>query len=393
MIKHIKSLIAWFGTPSRKIGLGILVTTGFVAGIVAWQAFSKAMEVTNSEAFCTGCHTMQQNLTELKGTVHWTNRTGVRARCADCHVPHDFTDKMARKMKASVEVWSHLTGKISTPESFESNRLRLAQNEWLRFRANGSKECRTCHDYSTMDFNKMRETSKQAMLGAAQRNQSCMDCHKGIAHHLPDMSNSHNPALDALIQQASGASPETGKVYFSVMATPFYLDQGLTQAAGKLEVAAPVKILKQEGNAVQVELAAWRKTKGLGRVWYSHFGKNITVAVLEKEVAQNAELIKASAGKEDPNTGLLWQEARMVGWMKKGELLNSIDPIWSMAKDSYQTSCSVCHKQPVVTHFDANTWPGLFGGMVGFTSMDKDTRTVVLKYLQNHSSDFAKGNH
>ena len=129
MMKHIKSLIAWFGTPSRKIGLGILVTTGFVAGIVAWQTFSKAMEVTNSEAFCTGCHTMQQNLTELKGTVHWTNRTGVRAKCADCHVPHDFTDKMARKMKASVEVWSHLTGKISTPESFESNRLRLAQNE------------------------------------------------------------------------------------------------------------------------------------------------------------------------------------------------------------------------------------------------------------------------
>ena len=120
---------------------------------------------------------------------------------------------------------------------------------------------------------------------------------------------------------------------------------------------------------------------------------SMSIKTLEKEVAQNAQVIKASAGKEDPNTGLLWQEARMVGWMKKGELLNSIDPIWSMAKDSYQTSCSVCHKQPVVTHFDANTWPGLFGGMVGFTSMDKDTRTVVLKYLQNHSSDFAKGNH
>ena len=35
---------------------------------------------------------------------HWNNRSGVRARCPDCHVPHDFTDKVARKMQASREV-------------------------------------------------------------------------------------------------------------------------------------------------------------------------------------------------------------------------------------------------------------------------------------------------
>ncbi|WP_456300687.1 NapC/NirT family cytochrome c [Wohlfahrtiimonas populi] len=83
------------------IGLGILVTGGFLAGLLFWQAFNTGMEYTNSEQFCVSCHTMSHNEAELQETVHWKNRTGVRAYCADCHVPHNFTDKIARKMQAS----------------------------------------------------------------------------------------------------------------------------------------------------------------------------------------------------------------------------------------------------------------------------------------------------
>ena len=70
-----------------------------------------------------------------------------------------------------------------------------------------------------------------------------------------------------------------------------------------------------------------------------------------------------------------------------GELIDSVEPIWTIARASYSSSCSVCHRQPDEAHFDANTWPGLFSGMVGFTNMDGDTAKVVLKYLQTHSSD------
>ena len=115
-------------------------------------------------------------LPELQKTVHWSNRTGVRARCPDCHVPHNFTDKVARKMQASREVLSHLMGDIGTREKFKEHRIVLAQREWARFAANGSRECRACHDYNNMDINKMRPTSQVAMRNAAARNQSCMGC-------------------------------------------------------------------------------------------------------------------------------------------------------------------------------------------------------------------------
>ena len=132
--------------PSSVFGLGVLVLAGFVAGVVFWGGFNTALELTNTEKFCTGCHEMRDNVfAELKSTIHFSNRSGVRASCPDCHVPHNWTDKIARKMQASKEVWGHLFGSIDTREKFVDHRLELALHEWARFKANDSLECRNCH--------------------------------------------------------------------------------------------------------------------------------------------------------------------------------------------------------------------------------------------------------
>jgi hypothetical protein len=87
--------------PSSVFGLGVLVLAGFVAGVVFWGGFNTALELTNTEKFCTGCHEMRDNVfAELKSTIHFSNRSGVRASCPNCHVPHNWTDKIARKMQA-----------------------------------------------------------------------------------------------------------------------------------------------------------------------------------------------------------------------------------------------------------------------------------------------------
>ncbi|MCW5657787.1 MAG: cytochrome c3 family protein [Burkholderiaceae bacterium] len=173
--------------PSRHFSLGALVIVGFVGGVLFWGGFNTAMEFTNTEAFCTGCHEMRDNVfAELKSTIHYTNRSGVRAKCSDCHVPHDWTDKMARKMQASKEVWGKIFRTIDTPEKFRVKRLELAQHEWARLKANDSLECRNCHDYDYMDFTR-QSVRAQNMHSTylARREKTCIDCHKGIAHRLP----------------------------------------------------------------------------------------------------------------------------------------------------------------------------------------------------------------
>ena len=146
MLQLLKRYWAVIRRPSVHFSLGFLTIGGFIAGILFWGAFNTAMEVTNTEKFCTGCHEMRDNVfAELKSTIHYTNRSGVRAICSDCHVPHNWTDKMVRKMQASKEVWGKIFGTVDTPEKFDAKRLELAQHEWARLKANDSLECRNCH--------------------------------------------------------------------------------------------------------------------------------------------------------------------------------------------------------------------------------------------------------
>lgn len=176
--------------PSVHYSLGFLTLISFVAGIIFWGGFNTAMEMTNTQTFCTGCHEMRDNVyVELQNTIHFNNRSGVRAKCSDCHVPHDWTHKMARKMAASKEVWGKIFGTINTREKFLDNRLRLAQHEWARLKANNSRECRNCHEFEHMDFtSQSKRAVQQHSTALANGDKTCIDCHKGIAHQLPDMS-------------------------------------------------------------------------------------------------------------------------------------------------------------------------------------------------------------
>lgn len=386
------SIYGLFAKPSMKIGLGVLVTGGFIAGILFWNAFDAGLKYTNSEEFCTSCHTMGPNLEELKETVHWKNRSGVRAYCSDCHVPHSFTNKIARKMQASREVLSHIMGDIDTPEKFEAKRLEMAQREWDRMSANNSKECRACHDYDSMDFDKMSIMAQMEMKSAAERDVSCIECHKGIAHKLPKNMNdgSRHPDLEKVLSIAKKENIKSHNIYHNVLPQALYADSSLDEEIGSLEVATAVNVLEKSGNAEKVELVFWRKNKGYGRVWYEDFGLNIMSAILNKDVAQNSEKIEVLESKEDPLTGLEWQKVRAVAWVKEGGLVNDVKPLWSFADENYNASCSVCHQQPLVDQFDTNTWPGIFNGMVGFTNLDKDSSALILKYLQLHSSNFSE---
>jgi cytochrome c-type protein NapC len=183
---------AWtlISRPSRHLSLGFLTLGGFVGGVVFWGGFNTALEATNTETFCISCHEMHDNVyQELQRTVHFANRSGVRATCPDCHVPHEWTDKIARKMQASKEVWGHIFGTISTRQKFEEHRLELAKHEWARLKANDSLECRNCHSAPAMDFTRQSPRAQRIhaeFLVTGER--TCIDCHKGIAHELPDMT-------------------------------------------------------------------------------------------------------------------------------------------------------------------------------------------------------------
>lgn len=158
---------------------------GFVGGVVLWGGFNWVLELTNTESFCISCHEMKNTpYEELKGTVHYTNRSGVRATCPDCHVPKVWIYKIIAKIKASKDLYHHIMGTYPTEEAFEAHRMVFAQRVWASMKENDSRPCRNCHTVDSMDPSKHQPASHVMMLQLAT-GATCIDCHKGIAHYLP----------------------------------------------------------------------------------------------------------------------------------------------------------------------------------------------------------------
>ncbi len=172
-------------SPS-KFSLGLLLLVGFSAGIIFWGGFHYSMEATNTEEFCISCHEMENFVfEEYKQTIHYSNRTGVRATCPDCHVPKEWPHKIVRKIKSTNEIMHKLLGSIDTAEKYEAKRLELAERVWQDMQATDSRECRNCHNYKFMDYSKQCEEAAETHPEALESDFTCIDCHRGIAHKLP----------------------------------------------------------------------------------------------------------------------------------------------------------------------------------------------------------------
>jgi len=179
----------WWGAlrkPSARFSVLAILVVGFFGGILFWGGFNTGMEATNTIEFCTGCHEMHDNVyQEYQGTIHDSNRTGVRAVCSDCHVPKDWTHKIVRKIRASNEIYHWLAGTVNTPEKFEAHRMELAQHVWKTMKDSNSRECRNCHSFASMNSAKQSPRAQKNHATAVADGKTCIDCHKGIAHLLP----------------------------------------------------------------------------------------------------------------------------------------------------------------------------------------------------------------
>ena len=174
-------------TCSRvTLGAAVLLVTLLVGGVLM-AAGAAGLAWTNTEGFCTGCHEMRENVyAEYKGTIHDTNRSGVRAVCSDCHVPREPLPMLKRKVAATFELWGKLTGKIDTKEKFEKHRYTLAKNVWTTMIRNDSHECRNCHKSESMSSELQSEKAKARHAKARAEGTTCILCHFGIAHKEPD---------------------------------------------------------------------------------------------------------------------------------------------------------------------------------------------------------------
>ncbi len=369
--------------PSARWSVLALVATGIVIGIALIVLPHVGIKVTSTTEFCVSCHSMQPVYEEYKQSVHFQNASGVRAECHDCHIPPDIPGMVKRKLEASNDIYqTFIAHSIETPEKFEAKRAELAEREWARMKENNSATCRSCYIYVAMDHAKQHPEAARQMKVAAKDNQSCIDCHKGIAHQLPDMSSGFRKQFDELRASAN----DSGDTLYSIDIKPIYAAKGDKEASGSLLPASAVKVLKRDGDWLQIEITGWTESAGRQRVLTQFPGKRIFVASIRGDVQQQVKTLEKTT-VADTNTE--WSKLQATAWMKKGDMVNDIKPIWAYADSLYNGTCNQCHGAPEISHFDANGWIGTLNGMIGFTSLDKREERTLLKYLQMNASDTA----
>ncbi len=177
--------------PGSKWLLGIPIGAWamFGAGAVSIVGSEVAMYYTATEEFCaSACHSMEAfTAPEWEDSVHFSNPSGVRATCADCHIPKVYPQKLwAKAYDGSRHMWGELVGVINTQEKYNARRAYLAERVWKQLKATDSRECRNCHNAEYFELSGQDERAARAHQNAPGEGKTCIDCHKGIAHKTPD---------------------------------------------------------------------------------------------------------------------------------------------------------------------------------------------------------------
>lgn len=361
----------------------LIALAGMAAGIILWGGFNTVLEVTNSMPFCISCHEMRDTVyQEYRQSPHFSNPSGVRATCPDCHVPRDWPHKLLRKAQASGELFHWLAGTIDTPAKFEARRHDLARHEWARMRATGSRECRNCHSFDAMDFHKQSIRAVRAMRDAEKDGRTCIDCHRAVAHKMPDVTDKHRPMFAALAKRAAEARVVAGRTVYAVAPVALRArPEG--EAEGELAAAVPVLVAEVAGEAARIELTGWRRD-GEPQVLYAWMGKRLALARLTEASAARLERLEQT---EDPDTGLAWTHERLTAWVPATGFLEDPAPLWAYGARMAQDNCTLCHPSRAPGAYTVNDWIGHLNSMLRLTPLTEPEGAFLRTYLQGRAKD------
>lgn len=384
----IKKLWRWLRTPHPRYAIGLVIIVAGIGGILFWGGFHTVLEMTNTEAFCISCHEMRDTVyKEYTASVHYKTASGVRASCPDCHVPKQWGPKIVRKIVASRELYYWALGTIDTPEKFETNRLLLARRVWASMSETDSRECRNCHSNDAMDFLKMKKPVEAKRMEQGLKNgETCISCHKGIAHKLPDMSQGYRAMLKDLAATA-GKQIKNGDDVQSWRTTALFVDVAKAAADangdGKLLAATAAKVIDVKGDWVLLKIAGWQQ-EGAERVIFALKGQRILSASLAPELV---EKIRREQSAEDPETGLVWAQASVEAWVARDSLVKDQQALWAYGREMYSSTCGSCHGLHPEDHMLANQVIGTLEAMKHLIPLDDEEYRFLQKYLQFHAQD------
>ncbi len=360
----------------------------FLIGVIAWGGFNTTMDATNTMEFCVSCHEMKDNVyAEYVQTTHYSNRSGVRAICSDCHVPKEWGHKVIRKIKATNELFHWMIGTIDTKEKFEAKRLELAQTVWKQMKANGSHECKNCHSFDAMHWKKQNLRAMVTMQTAQLKDITCIECHKGIAHKLPDFY-AHYAELTKQFQARVDEDPLTKNALTTTSFKRLYIEPD-AQSDKVLDVMplTDFTVIARDGEWMKLSLTAWDLDGGAEL--YKKEGRELEIGLLSPTAQQTATY---DGEYKDSDTGELWRQRTVEGWTTREHLSSDRSMVDGFVENLWRTECNTCHNLWPRDRYTAHDWLKPITAMREKSKLPNVQLTMILKYLQSGAKDMKDAN-
>jgi trimethylamine-N-oxide reductase cytochrome c-type subunit TorC len=234
-----------------------------------------------------------------------------------------------------------------------------------------------------MDFHNQRPKAAETMQKAAKDGETCINCHKGIAHKLPDMTAGYKAMARQLLAQGQKDAATADRLFALKTKPLFAAADPNGDAAGRLFPATPVRVLARENGLLKVQIEGWQQEQA-ERVMYQRFGQRVFAAALQPPLI---EAVKLGQGKKDPDSDLTWSPATLEAWTTPDALTADEAGLWAYGQEMFVSSCSTCHAKPAPDHYLANQWIGTLKAMSRFISLDKDDYALLQTYLQLNAKD------
>nr|VFJ62760.1 MAG: trimethylamine-N-oxide reductase (cytochrome c), cytochrome c-type subunit TorC [Candidatus Kentron sp. FW] len=357
-----------------------ILAIGVLVGFAIVGSFNAFVDYTSSNKFCGAtCHEMDTVTKEYMESPFHKNNHGVRVGCADCHVPKPLFARLWRKAKATKELYHKVMGTIDTPEKFEAKRLILARSEWQRLRESDSRECRNCHFYEAMTIETQPNDARFWHPVAMDEGYTCVDCHKGFVHRLPDLAGEIQKAAEHFEAVLAADALSEDRLYIT-RATVLY--SGVSTEDGtiaELEPGTPLTVLERQDGWFKVRIQG-RQYQADNHTLYDTGDRTVVLARARggsMEIGENVTRNDA--------TGLDWRPARMEGWVSRKNVTGQIASLWDYGKAIYQNECVRCHVLFSPSAFWATEWKNKLHNMRRKVGLSAEQMEILLKYLQYHA--------
>jgi trimethylamine-N-oxide reductase cytochrome c-type subunit TorC len=209
---------------------------------------------------------------------------------------------------------------------------------------------------------------------------TCIDCHNGIAHQLPDMQSIVQAASE-LFDNALQTDDLTQVVLHTVAEKKVYASPDMTApVVATLSTAAKIKVLERN-------LDGWMKIELAGEEVLGDTSKlflDTTSGVVAATIFSGLEYTSDRA-KVDPDTRLRWREARVSGWVTDDVLSSNLESIWDYAKVVYESECARCHAIFSPSAFKAPEWVNTINNMRRYSRLGTRDYNLISSYLQQHA--------